>query len=149
VHVYLNAAVEAADVGIGTDNSRVSAQDLTTAFTTLQTSQASASRAAVVGRINPARVTLDWTDSGWRSDVGNHTSNNKNFIVGLSGTTFRDYFVFDLATIGQSVTQAVLKLQNPSGGYVSPDATETYSLFDVGTSVDALEATNSGQTGIY
>jgi hypothetical protein len=63
----------------------------------------------------------------------------------LAGTiafsdTYRSYFIFDLAALPANhiVTAAELLLEMPSGGYLSPDASETYTLFDVTTNVAAF-----------
>jgi hypothetical protein len=100
-------------------------------------------------------VTLNWTDSGWWDSTGSHTASNKNYLVGLSGNQYRDYFVFNLSGVSQNITGATLKLYNPSAsvdsgnGYLSSDPTETYAVFDVSTPIASLGATASGQTGIF
>jgi ELWxxDGT repeat protein len=148
--MLLNAAFEAADFGIGDDSTLAGAQDLDAVFSTLSTAQSSATRAAVLGRINPDTLTVDASDSGWWNVLGNHTATNKNYFVGFSGgLTYRDYFVFDLSSVRQRVKTARLTLSNPPTSYISSDSTETYSLFDVSTPLPALEATDSGQSAIF
>jgi hypothetical protein len=99
---------------------------------------------------NLESTTINFADSGWWDSTGGHTSTNKNYIAGKSGTTlFNDYFVFNLSGVTQTITGAQLRLSEASNGYNSPDPTETYSLFDVSTSIAALEATGSGQTAIF
>jgi hypothetical protein len=60
-----------------------------------------------------------------------------NYLVGNipSVNTYRNYFFFDLAAIpaNHDVTSAVLFLEQPLLGYLSPDASETYELFNVTT----------------
>ncbi len=100
-------------------------------------------------------VTLNATDSGWYDSNGTHTATNTNYIVGQSGAPrqLRNFFVFNLASVSQVITGATLVLTNGISsrgpGYNSPDASETYTLFDVATSVPTLQAGGSGLTGIF
>lgn len=96
-------------------------------------------------------LTLNAIDSGWWSNAGNHTSTNKNYLAGFlaPGTTDRNFFVFSLAGIAQTVTSAQLRISNPLTGYSSPDPSETYEVFDVSTSLPQLRATGTGQTAIF
>ena len=55
VKVFLNAAVEAASVGLGSDKTLATAQNLDASFITLQTPQAAASRGAVIGSVSGRR----------------------------------------------------------------------------------------------
>jgi hypothetical protein len=142
LHVYLNAAAEAADWAIGADSTRQTAQSLDAAFAPLVSGRPSSARAAVVGSMSD-EVVLTAMDSGWWNDLGLHTSNNKNYYVGQdTGHIVHDYSVFDLSSIRQPITSAELILSNPS--YVSPDSSETFNLYDVSTPVADLEATGSG-----
>jgi hypothetical protein len=146
VQVYLNAAVESANVGVGDDTTLGAAQDLTAAFTALQTTSGSAAmRAAVIGSVS-ATATLAAIDSGWWDNNGNHTANNKNYIAGRNN---HDFFVFDLATVRQPIVSGQFNVAMPPTGYNSVDPSEPYALFDVSTSISALRATNSGQTAIF
>lgn len=96
-------------------------------------------------------VTIDATDRGYYSATGNHDPANDNYYAGYNGSqfgnTFRNFFVFDLP--GATVLSATLYLWNPSNGHYSLDPSETYSLFDVSTSIAALRAGGSGLSGIY
>ncbi|MCE5268513.1 MAG: M36 family metallopeptidase [Planctomycetaceae bacterium] len=92
-------------------------------------------------------VTLSAVDSGWWDITGSHTASNKNYIAGLSGNEHNDYFVFDLTSVTQVIGDAHLNILNPS--YASTDPTETYTMFDVSTSIANLEASGSGQTAIF
>jgi hypothetical protein len=145
VQVYLNGALEAADVGIGTNNTRDTAQDLNPAFLTLATPQGLASQAAVAGR-NGASVTVNWADSGWWNNAGLHTASNKNYIAGRA---FHDYFVFNLGAVSQPITAAQLRLEMPTDGYNSNDSTETFALFDVSTPLAELQASGTGRLDIF
>jgi hypothetical protein len=97
-----------------------------------------------------APVTLNAVDDGWWDGTGGHTGSNKNYVAGLgTGLERRDYFVFNLAGVTQTILGAQLNLFNPAGGYSSPDPTETYTAFDVSTAIPALEASGPGQIAIF
>jgi hypothetical protein len=98
-------------------------------------------------------VTLNAVDNGWYDELGDHVPGLTNYIVGQNRTcpgpncvTFRNWFVFNLAGVG-NVTSATLRI--PTADYNSPDATETFSLFDVATPIPTLRAGGSGLLGIY
>lgn len=87
-------------------------------------------------------ITLNATDSGWHSDAGNHTASNENYAAGWANEELRNFFVFDLSGLpfGETVLSATLRAYNPAvgepnvtftGGYDSPDATESYELREV------------------
>jgi hypothetical protein len=99
-----------------------------------------------------ASITLNATDTGQYTDAGFHDPTNPNYLAGqITGfATFRNWATFDLSTLaGQTITGASLALYNPLPGYSSPDATETYTLFDVSTDIATLQAGGSGKTSIY
>ncbi len=95
--------------------------------------------------------TLNATDSGWWDDTGFHDADNDNYVVGAccGFQGLRNFFVFDLSPVTGVVTAATLRLSNPSDGFASPDANETYTVFDVSTSIEALSASGSAQIGIF
>ena len=66
-------------------------------------------------------------------------------LAGQHEGEYHNYFVFDLGTVNQAILSAQLNVANPTGGYFSPDPTETYTLFDVSTPLAALQAAGSGQ----
>jgi hypothetical protein len=99
----------------------------------------------------PARadvLTLKAIDSGWYQDNGFHDKNNPNYFVGRSGdTVFRDFFVFDLSSlVGLEILKAQLSVYNPLDGFASPNPAETYSVHQVITPVDVLEASHNTGT---
>ncbi len=105
-------------------------------------------RRTALGYVGAESVVLDYVDSGWWDGTGFHDEFNDNYIAGLlSGAEYRDYVVFDLAGLSGSVLDASLNLFNPV--YVSPDPSETFTLFDVSTPISELTATGFGQTGIF
>jgi len=78
--------------------------------------------------------TFDAEDSGWYRDDGFHDVDNTNYLTGIFDFTNirserNSFFVFDLSSI-TFVDSATMRLFLPTGGYVSPDSTETFSLFD-------------------
>ncbi len=89
-----------------------------------------------------APITLTATDGGWYNALGFHDPTNPNYIAGQNSLLeFRDFFTFNLSSLaGMTVTSATLALTNPSSGYSSNSATETYTLFDVSTSAATLVA---------
>src|SRR5687768_4235443 len=90
-------------------------------------------------------VTLSAVDSGWYKPDGSHDAANDNYIAGKVGAAgeLRNFFVFDLSTIRGPIMSATLRIINPSAGYNSVDAQETYTTFDVSTAIADLMATNA------
>jgi hypothetical protein len=92
--------------------------------------------------------TLNATDSGWYDNIGFHDPGNTNYIVGRAGNVlFHNFFVFNLAGVSGTITSATLRLNTAI--YSSLDATETYTLFDVTTSIASLTAGGSGLVATY
>ena len=120
------------------------------------TAQSISGTNGVLGYVSPGSsggtVTLTAVDTGWWDSTGAHTSTNKNYFAGYEpGTSgqVNDYFVFNLASVSQTIASARLSLYNPSNGYESSNSTETYTNYDVSTPISALEASGSGQTAIF
>ena len=104
---------------------------------------------AVVSPVSGWAAIINATDSGWWSSGGFHSSDIKNYFVGGGGPLDdHNYFVFDLSGVSGTVVSATLRLENPSGGYGSPDPAETYTIFDVTTPVATLSASGSGAAAI-
>lgn len=101
---------------------------------------------AAGGRTQAGVITLNAVDSGWYNG-GIHGSGNDNYFVGEIGSEYRNFFVFDLSSVGENILTAELRLYNPVNGYSSPDATETYDLYDVTTAVGTLTADNGAGNG--
>lgn len=102
--------------------------------------------------------TLSPTSMGWWDSTGGHTSSNTNYIAGVCSSTdtcsgddlnHHDFFVFNLANIGSTITSAQLSLFNPANGYISDTPSLTMSLFDVTTPFATLTASGSGQVAVY
>jgi len=93
-------------------------------------------------------VTVNASDSGWYSEFGFHNPSNTNYITGFTGSLVtRSLFVFDLSSISGVIVSATLRLPNFQS--LSPDATETFAIFDVSTALATLTAGGSGLTGIF
>lgn len=95
-------------------------------------------------------ISLDAIDRGSYEDDGYHFSGNDNYIVGdllETSPVHRNFFVFDLNSVGQQIIGAELQLYNPRYGYAgfhSVDRFEIYSLFDVSTDLTILRNGSGG-----
>ncbi len=101
-------------------------------------------------------IALTATDSGWyKSDGSASPLTDQNYIAGAVSSIspeYRDFFVFDLSNVTQTIVSAQLEAYNPSAsvvgdfsnGYTSPNASDTYDLFDVSTSIAALGSRSGG-----
>lgn len=98
-------------------------------------------------------VTLVAVDRGWYRADGLHQPTNTNYAAGRYYadptdltvlSDYRNFFVFDLSSLSGTVTSATLTLFLPPSGYLSSDATETYQVHDVSTSIASLVAGTGG-----
>ena len=96
------------------------------------------------GASSAATIVIDATRSGWYTNSTSSGLSNENYIVGESGSEYRNFFVFDLTGIPvtDTVVSATLRLWTPVmdvpnnqyyDGYESPDPSETYQLVEVTT----------------
>jgi hypothetical protein len=105
--------------------------------------------------VSAATIQLTASDSGFYDSAGNHTAQNQNYLTGrFDGSERRSFFVFDLASVSGTVTAATLNLYNPDvsptlKGYVSPDPTESLSVFDVSTPLSTLTLGGVGIAGVF
>ncbi len=74
--------------------------------------------------------------------VTNYATSGMNFSI------YQPYFNFDLSSQTGTVTQAVLRVYHPEGGYNSPDDTETVNLYEVTTDAADL-LTEDGYAAIH
>jgi hypothetical protein len=93
-------------------------------------------------------ITLDATASGTYHSNGTFFISG-NYAAGWFPTAapsgeLRNFFVFDLTGVTGTITAATLRAQNPATGYSSPDANETWSIFDASTSPATLAAGTGG-----
>ena len=109
----------------------------------------------VLGHLTSERLLeLNASDSGhWYQDsyyTGYHDQYNTNYFVGGYPPYYqnRNFFVFSVPTIDGPVLGARLRLTNTySGSYDSP--TETYTLYDVSTSIADLTSTDYFRGDIF
>ena len=120
----------------------------------------------VVSAQIPFDVELDAVDYGWYRDNGVHAPNVENYLTGIFGTdidsdgvideysTRNSFFQFDLNGF-TVISDATLRLfQQPplgvdsAGGYSSPDATETFTLFGFEGDQTNLLSTNGNGDGV-
>ena len=72
-----------------------------------------------------ATITINFTDSGWYDATGFHDPSNTNYAAGqFLSDEIRNWFVFNLAGITDTILSATLRLQ--TANYQSHDATEAY-----------------------
>lgn len=101
-----------------------------------------------VSAMSFASIEVSFTDCGWYSDAGVHQPANLTYIVRTNGTgNHRNFFVFDLSGVTQTIVSAVLKLENPQS--LTNSINSTYTLYDVSTSVATLVTGQSSATAIY
>ncbi len=79
---------------------------------------------------------LTSSERGWYNNSGFHNPSNANYFAGISDG-HRNFFVFDLSSVTDTITSARLKLFNPSNGGPS-SANGLYTVFDVSTSIASI-----------
>lgn len=90
-------------------------------------------------------INIGYTDVGRYQDSGTHNQPQFNHISGLTNNAeFRSFFVFDLSAVTDTVVSASLRVFNPLNGYISPDTSEIFSVFDVSTSITSLTDGSGG-----
>jgi len=90
-------------------------------------------------------ITLNAVDSGHYFEDGFHIAANESYAAASPSVIFgaRNFFVFDFSGVAPgTITSATLRLFNPPGGYMSPNASEVYTVFDVITPIPTLVATH-------
>lgn len=86
---------------------------------------------------------------GFYLDDGFNTEFYDGYNTGWEGVEYRSYFVFDIPTFSEEVTSATLRLWMPADSFLSPEASETISLWSVSTSVASLVSShNPGAEGL-
>ncbi len=115
--------------------------------------------AAFAGGAHAATYTFDTSDSPFTAgieNVGNwsptatNSNTNTNYALGYSGeTAWRNFFTFNLASLGpnQQIVSATLELRK--WWYTSSDPSETVQLFDVSTSAAVLNNNVGPSTSIF
>jgi hypothetical protein len=99
---------------------------------------------------------LNSTDRGRYSEFGTHiAADHDSYLAGqVLFTEFRNYLSFDASSVTAPVTAASLRLFLPNGSFLndsfsSPHANETFTIYDVSTSLASLSAFHIGATSIY
>jgi hypothetical protein len=115
--------------------------------------------AAFAGGAQAASYTFNTSDSPFTAGLDNHgwwsptlpNTNSTNYAAGYTSTSaIRNFFTFDLASLnlsGQRIVSATLEVRR--NGYTSPDATETFQLFDVLTAANILNNNVGASATIY
>lgn len=96
-------------------------------------------------------VTLDPIDRGWYQETGFHITSNTSYLCGdgrgpscgCSGEDYRNFFLFDLTGMTETIARAYVLLWLPDAGFVG-DPSELYELFDVTTDITQLTGGISG-----
>lgn len=114
----------------------------------------------LAGAGQAATITIGASDSGWHSGAGNHTITNQNYATGWEDEELRSFFVFDLSAI--PITESLLSVRfrayNPdvcepdcsyTGGYDSPDATESLELREVLTPAALVTAPSIANPTVF
>jgi hypothetical protein len=117
--------------------------------------------------LNDGAVQITAKAEGWFDHFGNQENNEGNYIAGVCGlpynycsnvsdVVYRDFFVFDLASLQSNVASASLLLWNPEktdyyndNGYMSSHDTETFLLHEVHTSTTELTQINSHRVDVF
>jgi hypothetical protein len=101
------------------------------------------------------------TMTGWYDITGLHSASNPDYIVGLCGSSdscnggndvLNDFFTFHVAPGTYTSATISAYLPNPGSGmsaFYCNCSSLTYQLWDVSTPIGILQASNSGQTGIF
>ena len=99
--------------------------------------------------VSPTNITLYAADAGWYDTSGFHNPDSANFFAGNDGSSLpsRDWFVFNIPTLGGPVTGAKLWVDTYS--ISTPSGELTYELKEVTTPAATVEAGGNGLLSIY
>jgi len=92
-------------------------------------------------------VTLNAAATGWYDSTGFHDPSNSNYLAGVSGTTYHDFFMFNLPVIAGPLVNAQLLVK--SYGVANPAGSNPYQLYDVSTPITTLTNNASGAVGTF
>jgi hypothetical protein len=88
---------------------------------------------------NTFAETIAPIDRGWYEADGVHHTDNLNYFVGDGqGPIHHNFFLFDLSASQRPIESALMQIFNPATGFGGADPFETYVLYDVTTSIQAL-----------
>jgi hypothetical protein len=101
---------------------------------------------------SPARaatITLNAVDYGLYNELGQHVASSQGYVAGYDGYyVYRNWFVFDLASVSGTIVSASLRLQTYYVNFYQ-HGTDTYTLFDVTTPIASLIAGGTGLVGTF
>ena len=86
-------------------------------------------------------VTYSYSDRGWYTNSGTHSSGNTNTIV---GSAYRNWFTFDISGFSGTACTITLRLELE----LFRGTSGNYNLYDISTGHDDLVASSSGSSGI-
>ncbi|MCU0707694.1 MAG: S8 family serine peptidase [Pirellula sp.] len=110
-------------------------------------SEAAANR-WVHGYLGSKTISVNAADTGWFDSNGYHNPFDKSYYAGGGfGYEYRNFFVFDLPDDTTNIVGAQLVLSNPY--MYGSDPSETFSLFDVSTPIDALTSFSTDRMDIF
>lgn len=93
-------------------------------------------------------ATLNSADTGWYDNTGFHQASNSNYLAGVNlGTSYHDYFMYNLPAISAPLVYAELLVSNYN--VVNPGGSNLYQLYDVTTPIATLTNSASGATGTF
>lgn len=107
--------------------------------------------ASAAGAASAGSITLHEETRGWVNDLGIHTADNANVLVGLTSEKhlYRSYFQFDISGISGVVTGGSFSViagtgcnYEASGCLFTPDGSETVAFYDVNEA--DLESADAG-----
>lgn len=105
--------------------------------------------------VQAASFSISAFDQGWYSNDGQHTPSNLNVLVGKCASCavpgpLNNFFAFNLlAVAGQSITSASIEFFGDNlQRYFSPDASETFALFDYSNSAASINSLLLGTAGV-
>jgi hypothetical protein len=95
-----------------------------------------------------ASIEISPVDFGNYRNNGNHSAVSLNYVAQMNASAnYRNFFIFDLSSVTETILSATLKLENPQ--LTDNTVTSTYTLYDVSTSVTILTSNQTGATAIY
>jgi hypothetical protein len=107
--------------------------------------------------LNGGAIVLNATNTGWYDQTGAGNSAESalnNYIAGICGSSdgcsgddlnYHDFFVFNLANLDNTITSAELSIGNDAtDGYINPNPSETFDVWDVSTVITTLVAGSGG-----
>lgn len=92
---------------------------------------------------NASLISIDSLDTGHYGQTNYHTPSNVNYIVYNFANQARNFAVFDLSQVHDTILSATIAYYNPASGFSSSNHSLTFELFDVDTNIEDILAGNS------